>query len=431
MALGVFLDGQRIGSLTRQAGGYTFAYEPEAVAAGGAGRPLLSHSLPLRPEPYATAEFRPYLEGLLPEGERRERIADELCVDSRDSYALIAELGRDCPGAAVFLPEGKEPVRKSAADLEWLDEGELEELLTGSRGHFDPLRERRMRFTLPGDRHKLALVHDPVNDRWAWPEAGAPSTHVVKPQPAAPAGMAANEMACTAALREMGLPVADGQLRTIAGVRCFVSRRFDRSAPSAAANGNAAGAGGLGGRVHQENFNQALGVAPDEEPSSIQGFATSRQLLQSIGLAEEVETLFKISFCNYLIGNGDSHRRNAALLLGSGGETRLAPFYDIASTAIYRQPRSGLDVFAEPIEESSCLAGMTRIAIPCDLQFLTSAKIAFKATFDLGLALSRVASRARDEGWYAHAIDRVRERTSRRVTTFHEELRELQPPPVE
>ena len=99
----------------------------------------------------------------------REQIAAELGIDPADGYGLIAALGRDCPGAVVFLPQGAPPPRRPAREeIAWLEPRELEEVVaTPPPRIFDPDRPQRMRFALPGERHKLALVRD-AERGWAW-----------------------------------------------------------------------------------------------------------------------------------------------------------------------------------------------------------------------------------------------------------------------
>ena len=427
MSLDVYLSGKRIGALYPGAPGalypskekaYSFAYALDLVEETAAGTPLLSYSLPVRAEPYGPAETRPYIEGLLPEGERRERIANELGVHPDDGYALIAELGRDCPGAVTFLPKGRAPEPRDPDSLAWLSEDELEELV-GEEPEwlFDPDCEQRMRFALPGKRHKLALIYDEQEDRWAWPEPGAPSTHIVKPESDECFDFAVNEMACTVALREMGLPVAHTELETIAGRRCLVSKRFDRW-----------GEGTCVERLHQENLSQALGYTPEDLEGKGPGYAESRELLKAIGEEDSIKALFTVAYCRFLAGCRDEvHGRSSALLYTADGPL-LAPFYDIASTSVYEDPTELISL-EELAYRNSCLVGLARVAIECDYALEPSVLMAIKTIAGLYKSLNAVAERAKAEGWYEPVIDEVLERVLDCLKSFREEVQILKPPP--
>ncbi len=122
MNLDTYLYGVRIGELRPAVtGGYCLAYDPEPLEALGPGEAVLSSSLPARAEPYSHESTAAYVDGLLPQGERRRRLAAELGVDADDGFALIAEIGRDCPGAVAFLPED-EPMSPADPDsIAWLE----------------------------------------------------------------------------------------------------------------------------------------------------------------------------------------------------------------------------------------------------------------------------------------------------------------------
>ena len=90
--------------------------------------------------------------------------------------------------------------------------------------------ELRTSGVLPGPRHKLALIRDEESGGWAWPQAGAPSTHVIKPETGEYPEYVANEMFCMTLFRQAGLPVAEATVESIGGRRCLVSPRYDRLA---------------------------------------------------------------------------------------------------------------------------------------------------------------------------------------------------------
>lgn len=421
MSLDVHLRGKPVGGLFPLGeNGYCFAYTPEAVEEFGPGTALISNSLPLRSEPFGPDATRAYVEGLLPQGTRREAIAAELGLDPDDGYGLIAELGGDCLGAVTFLEEGETGEPPAEDSLAWLSETELEEVLrpTPSR-FFDRSCPQRMRFALPGERHKLALVHDERDDRWAWPEPGVPSTHIVKPEPRDRPGLVANEHACTLAYREIGLPVAHTSVETIAGQSCLVSKRFDRW-----------GDGPLVDRLHQESFAQALGVAPDCEDRLATGTPTLREasgLLRAIGEEAAVETLMRTTFCDLLIGCTELRGANAALLLGPSGPM-LAPLYGTVSTEIYGEVRPRPIVIGIDVPPAPLLIDLRHTIELCDLEFQPSIIESVKLMGRVCIALGAIAEDAWQSGWTRQEIDETVQLATTRVLGFREESMYLRPP---
>jgi serine/threonine-protein kinase HipA len=408
VSLDVHLYGKRIGTLFPAGeNDYRLAYSPEVVQKVGAGVSLLSNALPTRTEPYSAGATDAYVEGLLPNGMRRMKLARELQIDPGDDYALIAEIGRDCAGAVTFLPKGKRVEPVDANSVAWLDDGELEELVTPpARRLLDCATEQRMRFALGGVRHKLSLVRDERDGRWAWPEAGLASTHVVKPETGEYPEFVPNEMFCTSVVREVGLPVVPTEVETIAGRPCLVSKRFDRKGEGLGAS-----------RIHQESFCQALGCArttEEGEDAEGPGFAESAGLLKAVTGDGDPAMLFSIAFCNYMLGNGDAHGENFAVLFHDGGMS-LAPFYDIASTAVYDEPLHTGMVIAEDYSDTAYLLELAQIAEECEYDFDLFRNLAANTAERLSGAIDVVAERAREEGWYAPVIDGIAEMAGERA----------------
>jgi len=423
MSLNVCLFGERVGSLAPEGDGECrFAYSREAIerhAAGGAV--ALSRSLPVRPEPHVGEPVRAYVEGLLPQGERREAIADPLGLDPDDGYGLIAEIGADCLGAVTF---GRDPVAAAApadpGSLSWLTDAELEELLQPwPEQPFDEADPHRMRFALPGERHKLALVRDEAEDRWAWPQPGVPSTHIVKPESPQLPGMVANEHACSLAYRALGFPVAHTEAVAIAGDPCLVSKRFDRWGE------------GVASALHQESFAQALGVCPDDGHRRLSPGAPMlsevAHVLREIGEAGAVETLLRVTVCDVLLGCTEMRGANAALLHGPTGPM-LAPFYDIASTEVYGEVRPMPIVIGVDVPPAPLLINLRHTIELCDMEFQPALIDSVKLMAALTSALNSVAEEAQAEGWHRVVIEEALQILFARAESFGREFEYLRPP---
>jgi serine/threonine-protein kinase HipA len=414
LSLDVYLYGERVGTLFPAGeNDYRLAYDPATVERVGPGKVLLSNALPVRAEPYSAEATRAYVEGLLPEGSRRRKLARELDADPVDGYPLLDALGRDCPGAVGFLPAGEAPRAPGADSLAWLDEDELHEVVKPALA--DPFGEEgdpRMRFALPGERHKLALVRDEASGRWAWPEPGVPSTHVVKPETGEYPEYVANEMFCMTVCRQVGLPVAKATVEEIGGRRCLVSPRYDR----------VVGEGPLDTRrLHCESFVQALGVLPgtqlvseDGAESAAPGWAEARGLLSAVSRPDEIVNLLTAAFCNYILGNGDAHGNNFVLidrektqLTDPGRKWRLAPLTDLTSTAVYDDPIHHGLLISEEYHEPSYLLELAEVCEACEFDFEVMRGLASTTATRVGMAVETIATRSKKEGWHAPVVDKI------------------------
>jgi serine/threonine-protein kinase HipA len=411
LSLDVYLYGERVGTLFPAGDNdYRLAYEPELVERVGPGKALLSNSLPARPEPYSAEATRAYVEGLLPEGPRRERLGRELDLDATDGYLLLAALGRDCPGAVTFLPPGEAPQPSGGRLIAWLDEDELAEVVKPPPPRLArPDRGRQMHFALPGLRHKLSLVRDEAGGRWGWPDAGAPSTHVIKPETGEYPEYVANEMFCMTVCRQVGLPVAKASVEEIAGRRCLVSPRYDR----------VLGEGGLDvKRIHCESFCQALGIPPvadqESEEAEAPGWTEARGLLNAVSRPDEVVNLLTAAFCNYILGNGDAHGKNFALidrdrtsLSAPDRKWRLAPLTDLTSTVVYDDPIHHGLVISEEYQETSYLLELAEVCEECEFDFEVLRGLASTTATRVGMAVETIATRSQKEGWHEPIVDKI------------------------
>lgn len=328
-ALAVWIYGRKVALITNERRRIRLEYTLEARSAFPGGTPLLSLQLPVTNERYTNDIVRSFLDGLLPEGEARRVIAEDLGVRSDDTFALIGALGRDCAGAIVIQNDGNpKPIQPTIHTAEPLSEDELGALVANLRGA--PLGiDRRVRISLAGIQEKLLLTRLP-DGSWGRPVDGTPSTHILKPEIRDYPNTVENEAFCMRFVKHLGLPVPDIETTEAGGRKLIVVARYDRKVD----------ASGLVERIHQEDMCQATGVAPDKKYQEDGGPSLRRivAILTAID-PESLPRLVRAITVNVLVGNGDAHAKNYSLLHSQSGSMTLSPLYDVMSTLVYGNDR--------------------------------------------------------------------------------------------
>jgi serine/threonine-protein kinase HipA len=330
--LTVWLHGVRIASLTEPSPfRLRLDFTDDALDAFGEGSRVLSLALPLSARPVRDAKVRSsghpvsaFVEGLLPEGNVRQHIASQAGLPVTDIMGLLERVGAECAGAVQFLPEGAVP---SAGDVRALSAQEVETLVADLPTYHLPA-SATPQASLAGIQDKVLLVALP-DGGWGWPEAGAPSTHIIKPEPlggALPHLIQTEDWAMRTA-RQASIPAAESRLATFERREAIVVTRYDRSA--------------AGERLHQEDFCQALGLDPQAKYESTaeaerQGSRLKRIARAAAARAHDpdafrVALLEAVTF-NVVIGNGDAHSKNYSVMIDRDGSVTLAPIYDAAPT---------------------------------------------------------------------------------------------------
>jgi serine/threonine-protein kinase HipA len=334
-ALSVWLHGMRVASIDQDRDRPRLTYTDEALDRYPLGTPVLSLSLPVRPQRYTQGTVRPYLDGLLPVGDARKAIARDVHVAERDTYGLIRALGRDCAGAIVIQPEGDPPPpTPTTTSAEPLSDSELEALVRDLRSA--PLGAGgRVRVSLAGVQEKLVLTRM-TDGSWGRPVDGTPSTHILKPEIASFPDTAENEAFCMRIAQHLGLSVAAIDTTEIAGRKLIIVERYDRRVAT----------DGTVERIHQEDLCQATGVPPESKYQEDGGPSLRRiaDILAAVAAPGSLERLLQAVTVNCLVGNGDAHAKNFSLLHHPTGALTLAPLYDLMCTQGYGDDRLAMFV---------------------------------------------------------------------------------------
>ncbi|MCR4624005.1 MAG: type II toxin-antitoxin system HipA family toxin [Alphaproteobacteria bacterium] len=317
-SLDVKYNGQNVGKLSQdESGKMSFQYNSEWLSNGFA----ISMSLPLQRESFSEQKCRPFFEGLLPEDAIREEIARNLGVSSRSDFALLREIGGDCAGA-ISVGDS----RKASSD-------KYEELIEGDRllESLQPLTgkplfagEKDVRLSIAGSQRKLPIIYK--NGHFYIPHGDIPTTAIIKPEIQGIDGSIENEFFCLTLAQKIGIPVPEFEMLKL-NRKYLVIKRYDR----AEKNGNVV-------RLHQEDLCQAMGIPSENKyqkdggPSFKDLFAIIRK--HSSQPALDIRNAVRIVVFNYVIGNADAHGKNFSFLIEKD-TVKLAPFYDLLSTAVY------------------------------------------------------------------------------------------------
>lgn len=322
--LDVFLGSDKIGVLEQDDhGALWFGYDTKWLASGSAVP--LSASLPLREERYRSKECRPFFAGLLPEETSRKLVASRFGVSERNDFALLEQIGAECAGAVSLQQMGQVPPA-GIASYRGIELSELEEKLRGLPKAPLLAGEDGIRLSLAGAQGKAAVAMR--DGAYLLPFGGSPTTHILKPDSERFPGLVENEFFCMRLAATLGLDVAPVDIGTAGSIRFLQVTRYDRRAD------------GREGweRIHQEDFCQALGIAPElkYQNEGGPGFKECFKLLRGNSTTPvfDVLKMFDAVVFNFLIGNNDAHGKNFSFLY-DGGETRLAPLYDLVSTELY------------------------------------------------------------------------------------------------
>jgi serine/threonine-protein kinase HipA len=330
--LDVYLHEALIGRLIQDEGGQTvFEYVETWLERPGAT--ALSVSLPLRKERFSRNECRSFFAGVLPEEAKRDAVARNLGISARNDFAMLERIGGECAGAVTFLPPGQPlPVRDyryrilSAKELAGIfKELPKRPLLAGEEG---------IRLSLAGAQDKIPVRIE--GDGISLPLGGAPSTHILKPSIERFAGVVFNEAFAMQLAAAAGLSAANVEVRSAEQIDYLSVERYDRKHVQA-------GSATTLERLHQEDFCQALNIAPGMKYQKEGGPSLKRcfELLREVSSAPvlDLARLLDAVIYNYLIGNNDAHGKNFSLLYHDAGtanqEIRLAPLYDAIGTVYY------------------------------------------------------------------------------------------------
>jgi serine/threonine-protein kinase HipA len=289
----------------------------------------LSLALPLVEKTYGHLEAKSFFENLLPEGEIKDLLEAHGKSSIKSEFGFLKEFGGDCAGAFKILPERVKAARIAKPRKE-LKLDVIYKYLNEKKSLTDViLNKEGGKFSLAGAQDKFAVIFD--KDKIYLPMDGSPTTHIIKPHVRyfnSTHDTPYNEYLCMKLAAAVGLNVPGVDI--IEGEHpLFIVERFDRTQSKT---------GIL--RIHQQDFCQAQGITSLKKYESDGGptFADNYNLVKAYSSfpIPDLNQLLKWLIFNLAIGNNDSHSKNLAFLQTEDG-IRLAPFYDLLSTSVYKE----------------------------------------------------------------------------------------------
>jgi serine/threonine-protein kinase HipA len=274
--------------------------------------------------------------------------------------------------------------------------------------------EDGVRLSLGGVQHKLVLALD-AKGGLGQPLDGSPSMFLLKPDFGQYEDLVANEAFCMRVAAAAGLDVAESKIIEVGLTSCLLVQRFDRAAD---------GRGSVV-RLHQEDMCQALGIHPTAKYEESGGPSIARVIallraLESPRSAVDIRNFIRALVVNFLLGNSDAHGKNFALLYGSDGGIRLAPLYDLVSTAVYPEltSRMAMSIGGTEGPNQVDLDAWARLADEAGLGAALGG-IVQRQTQAVLRSAGGLARTAQVEGWHRPVIDRIvdacRERAARLI----------------
>jgi len=324
-----FFESKRVGVLTKDDEEvYSFEYEkswredPNAFP--------ISLSMPLDQEKFGNKVTLSFFENLLPEGDVRREL--EAAHKITGVFEFLAEFGRDCAGAITLADQPGYKAPSGPPELIPIEMKKIHQAIEENLSVAEVISETSPGYlSLAGAQDKFPAVFK--DGKFYLPKSGHPTTHIVK-VPIWRHGVKEsvyNEQYCMELARTVGLEVpscfvVDGDHPL------FVIERYDRQTNKA---------DGSTRRIHQQDLCQAQGFSSEYKyeskggPGLKQDYEFLTQHIPPTLRLRSMERFLDWVCFNLVIGNNDSHSKNVSLLLYENNKYKLAPFYDLMSTAIY------------------------------------------------------------------------------------------------
>ncbi len=277
---------------------------------------------------------RNFLANLLPESAgAKVMMQDHSGAASADDFDLLQRVGGDVSGAVQLMPEGQAPedwgappaiarLNSIAGRIRVIKASEVPEAAYDT--------DWPVRFSLAGVQAKFALAN--VEGEWFWPDAGTPSTHILKPEARVHAAIERIESTALRLATAVGVVAAQGKVAQFQNQTSFITERFDRLIDG----------DGIAARLHVEDALQAYG----EEVGFKYHLGAEEviETLQHSGNEEAAYEFIQQLAFNIGVKNADAHGKNYSFMHRVDGHVTLSPLYDAVPMGFFPEYDQGLSM---------------------------------------------------------------------------------------
>ncbi len=303
--LSVIVDGRAVGRLVREDGEYIFTYDTGGNVMDK--KAYISLTMPVRTKGYLHGRLFPIFEMHLPEGYLLSIIKKHFSkITKTDDFGLLLLMSENIKGRLSY--KNTTTPRKQDLTLDHL-------LHPKSTTLFDELVKKfALTSALSGVQPKvLARVQDKATLSL--------QDYIVKSWGDDYPQLAINEFYCMSVLKKANVDVPEFYLSD--DNQLFIMKRFDVTQ-----NGHYLG-------FEDMCVLQAKQRDDKYEGSYEQVANTIRIFVSPKYKKESLQQYFKMIIVNYFVKNGDAHLKNFGLIYENFDEIKLAPAYDVVSTAVY------------------------------------------------------------------------------------------------
>ena len=272
--------------------------------------------------PSAHVALPTWFSHLLPEGTLRDAVASAAGTNKAREFNLLARIGADdLPGALRLGTSDELRSVERPPELEAAEDAE---------GIGNPL----LKFSLAGTQLKFSIHRD--SKGLTVPAKGQAGNVIVKLPDTRPgfSGVPQAELACLNLARLSGIDTPNASQVSISEIAGLEDWAHEVSAPALTVDRfDRKGRG----RIHMEELAQVLNIpaASDTAKYRRANFETIASIIGALcGPAAVGDVITRIVF-NVLIGNGDAHLKNWAILYPDGMTPALSPIYDVLPTVLF------------------------------------------------------------------------------------------------